>query len=68
MLGGAVPAGQPLEIEGAPQPGAVTKNGLVLYGSDGKAVSAAEATAAVFFCLAAGLCVLKVLCLLHSCW
>lgn len=41
VLGGAVPAGQPLEIEGAPQPGAVTKNGLVLYGSDGKAVSAA---------------------------
>lgn len=41
MLGGAVPAGQPLEIEGASQPGAVTNNGLVLYGTDGKAVSAA---------------------------
>lgn len=41
MLGGAVPAGQPLEIEGASQPGTVTRNGLVLYGSDGKAVSAA---------------------------
>lgn len=41
MLGAAVPAGQPLEIEGASQLGAVTKNGLVLYGSDGKAVSAA---------------------------
>lgn len=39
MLGGSVPAGQPLEIEGASQPGLVTKNGLVLYGTDGKAVS-----------------------------
>uniref|UniRef100_A0A8C7UND3 10-formyltetrahydrofolate dehydrogenase n=1 Tax=Oncorhynchus mykiss TaxID=8022 RepID=A0A8C7UND3_ONCMY len=28
----SVPAGQPLEIEGASQPGVVTKNGLVLYG------------------------------------
>lgn len=41
LLGSAVPTGQPLEMEGAPQPGAVTKNGLVLYGTDGKAVSAA---------------------------
>lgn len=39
LLGGSVPAGQPLEIEGASQPGQVTKNGLVLYGSDGKTVS-----------------------------
>lgn len=39
MLGGPAPAGQPLEIEGASQPGQVTKNGLVLYGSDGKTVS-----------------------------
>lgn len=39
LLGGSVPAGQPLEIEGASQPGLVTKNGLVLYGSDGKPVS-----------------------------
>ncbi|XP_019955399.2 mitochondrial 10-formyltetrahydrofolate dehydrogenase [Paralichthys olivaceus] len=38
MLGGAVPAGQPLEIDGASQPGVVTKNGLVLYGTDGKAL------------------------------
>lgn len=38
MLGGSVPAGQPLEIEGASQPGLVTKNGLVLYGTDGKPV------------------------------
>ncbi|KAM6896473.1 mitochondrial 10-formyltetrahydrofolate dehydrogenase [Lycodopsis pacificus] len=38
MLRGSVPAGQPLEIEGASQPGLVTKNGLVLYGSDGKAL------------------------------
>lgn len=56
-----MPAGQPLEIEGASQPGAVTKNGLVLYGSDGKAVSAAEITAEVFFYLAAGLS-LRLLC------
>lgn len=42
MLGGAVPAGQPLELEGATQPGLVTKSGLVLYGTDGKAVSAEE--------------------------
>lgn len=39
MLGGLVPAGQPLEIEGASQPGLVTKKGLVLYGTDGKPVS-----------------------------
>ncbi|XP_071358976.1 mitochondrial 10-formyltetrahydrofolate dehydrogenase [Trachinotus anak] len=38
MLGGVVPAGQPLEIEGASQPGLVTKNGLVLHGTDGKAL------------------------------
>ncbi|KAM4712012.1 mitochondrial 10-formyltetrahydrofolate dehydrogenase [Anableps anableps] len=38
MLGGSVPAGQALEIEGASQPSLVTKNGLVLYGSDGKAL------------------------------
>uniref|UniRef100_A0A8C5GHD4 10-formyltetrahydrofolate dehydrogenase n=1 Tax=Gouania willdenowi TaxID=441366 RepID=A0A8C5GHD4_GOUWI len=30
--------GQALEIEGAPQPALVTKSGLVLYGSDGKAL------------------------------
>lgn len=39
MLGGSVPEGKPLEIEGASQPGLITKNGLVLYGTDGKAVS-----------------------------
>ncbi|XP_071188925.1 mitochondrial 10-formyltetrahydrofolate dehydrogenase-like [Salvelinus alpinus] len=38
MLGESVPAGQSLEIEGASQPGVVTKNGLVLYGSDSKAL------------------------------
>lgn len=38
MLGGSAPAGQPLEVEGASQPGLVTKNGLVLYGTDGKAL------------------------------
>uniref|UniRef100_A0A8C7T0S8 formyltetrahydrofolate dehydrogenase n=1 Tax=Oncorhynchus mykiss TaxID=8022 RepID=A0A8C7T0S8_ONCMY len=32
------PSGQPLEIEGASQAGVVTKNGLVLYGSDSKAL------------------------------
>uniref|UniRef100_A0A8C7WFG2 10-formyltetrahydrofolate dehydrogenase n=1 Tax=Oncorhynchus mykiss TaxID=8022 RepID=A0A8C7WFG2_ONCMY len=34
----STPSGQPLEIEGASQPGVVTKNGLVLYGSDSKAL------------------------------
>ncbi|KAM3859193.1 mitochondrial 10-formyltetrahydrofolate dehydrogenase [Diretmus argenteus] len=38
MLGGSVPAGQPLEIKDASQSGLVSKNGLVLYGSDGKAL------------------------------
>ncbi|XP_028255328.1 mitochondrial 10-formyltetrahydrofolate dehydrogenase isoform X2 [Parambassis ranga] len=38
MLARSVPAGQPLDIEGASQPGIVTKNGLVLYGTDGKAL------------------------------
>uniref|UniRef100_A0A8C7T1G1 10-formyltetrahydrofolate dehydrogenase n=1 Tax=Oncorhynchus mykiss TaxID=8022 RepID=A0A8C7T1G1_ONCMY len=38
MLGESVAAGQPLEIEGASQAGVVTKNGLVLYGSDSKAL------------------------------
>ncbi|KAM6895413.1 mitochondrial 10-formyltetrahydrofolate dehydrogenase [Xenentodon cancila] len=38
MLGGSVPAGQSLEIEGAAQPGIITKNGLVLHGTDGKAL------------------------------
>ncbi|XP_043964383.1 mitochondrial 10-formyltetrahydrofolate dehydrogenase [Gambusia affinis] len=38
MLGGSVPAGQALEIEGAFQPGLITKSGLVLYGTDGNAL------------------------------
>lgn len=38
IMSGSVPAGQPLEIEGASKPGLVTKNGLVLFGSDEKAV------------------------------
>lgn len=42
MLEGGVPTGQPLELEGVTQPGVVTKSGLVLYGTDGKAVSAEE--------------------------
>ncbi|XP_039617758.1 mitochondrial 10-formyltetrahydrofolate dehydrogenase [Polypterus senegalus] len=33
-----VPSGQPLEIEGAPRPGLITNNGLVLFGSDGNAL------------------------------
>ncbi|TMS02859.1 Mitochondrial 10-formyltetrahydrofolate dehydrogenase [Larimichthys crocea] len=36
MLGGSAPTGQALEVEGASQPGLVTKNGLVLYGTDEK--------------------------------
>ncbi|XP_025060673.1 mitochondrial 10-formyltetrahydrofolate dehydrogenase isoform X4 [Alligator sinensis] len=36
LLDGSVPSGQPLAIEGAIKPGLVTKNGLVLFGNDGK--------------------------------
>lgn len=36
LFEGTVPAGEPLEIEGASRPGIVSKNGLVLFGSDGK--------------------------------
>ncbi|XP_072309496.1 mitochondrial 10-formyltetrahydrofolate dehydrogenase [Eucyclogobius newberryi] len=36
MFGGSAPAGEALEVEGASQPGIVSKSGLVLYGSDGK--------------------------------
>lgn len=39
LLNGSVPPGEPLEIKGAKKPGLVTKNGLVLFGNDGKAVS-----------------------------
>lgn len=39
LLTGSVPAGEPLDIRGAGKPGLVTKNGLVLFGNDGKAVS-----------------------------
>ncbi|XP_056604365.1 mitochondrial 10-formyltetrahydrofolate dehydrogenase isoform X1 [Triplophysa dalaica] len=38
MLSGSVPAGQPVEVEGASQPGLITKSGLLLFGSDGKAL------------------------------
>ncbi len=34
-----MPAGQPIEVEGASQPGLIAKSGLILFGSDGKAVS-----------------------------
>ncbi|XP_055045894.2 mitochondrial 10-formyltetrahydrofolate dehydrogenase isoform X2 [Misgurnus anguillicaudatus] len=36
MLSGSVPDGQAVEVEGASQPGLITKSGLVLFGSDGK--------------------------------
>ncbi|XP_043820957.1 mitochondrial 10-formyltetrahydrofolate dehydrogenase isoform X2 [Dromiciops gliroides] len=36
LLDGPVPPGEPLTIEGAEKPGLVTKNGLVLFGNDGK--------------------------------
>uniref|UniRef100_H3B2E7 10-formyltetrahydrofolate dehydrogenase n=1 Tax=Latimeria chalumnae TaxID=7897 RepID=H3B2E7_LATCH len=35
---GPVPAGEPLQIPGACRPGLVTKEGLVLFGNDGKMV------------------------------
>ncbi|XP_072529046.1 mitochondrial 10-formyltetrahydrofolate dehydrogenase isoform X1 [Salminus brasiliensis] len=38
LLSGSVPAGQPLDMEGASQPGLITGSGLVLFGSDGKAL------------------------------
>lgn len=40
LLTSSMPAGEPLDIRGAEKPGLVTKNGLVLFGNDGKAVSA----------------------------
>ncbi|XP_068133012.1 mitochondrial 10-formyltetrahydrofolate dehydrogenase [Hyperolius riggenbachi] len=36
LLQGTAPAGEQLPIKGAPRPGLVTKNGLVLFGKDGK--------------------------------
>lgn len=39
---GAAAKGQPLEIPGASRPGIVTKNGLVLFGNDGKTVNQVE--------------------------
>ncbi|XP_039108814.1 mitochondrial 10-formyltetrahydrofolate dehydrogenase isoform X1 [Hyaena hyaena] len=38
LLKSSVPPGEPLEIKGATKPGLVTKNGLVLFGNDGKAL------------------------------
>ncbi|KAM8942695.1 mitochondrial 10-formyltetrahydrofolate dehydrogenase [Lycaon pictus] len=38
LLKSSVPPGEPLEIKGAKKPGLVTKNGLVLFGNDGKAL------------------------------
>lgn len=38
LLSSSVPPGEPLEIKGAKKPGLVTKNGLVLFGNDGKAL------------------------------
>lgn len=40
LLDASVPAGQELTIKGASRPGLVTKNGLVIFGNDGKMVSA----------------------------
>ncbi|XP_075712760.1 mitochondrial 10-formyltetrahydrofolate dehydrogenase [Rhinoderma darwinii] len=36
LLEGAVPKGEPLHVEGASRSGLVTKNGVVLFGKDGK--------------------------------
>ncbi|XP_068827582.1 mitochondrial 10-formyltetrahydrofolate dehydrogenase [Capricornis sumatraensis] len=38
LLNSSIPPGEPLEIKGAEKPGLVTKNGLVLFGNDGKAL------------------------------
>ncbi|XP_006871137.1 PREDICTED: mitochondrial 10-formyltetrahydrofolate dehydrogenase isoform X1 [Chrysochloris asiatica] len=38
LLNSSVPPGEPLEMKGAKKPGLVTKNGLVLFGNDGKAL------------------------------
>ncbi|NXQ23279.1 AL1L2 dehydrogenase, partial [Peucedramus taeniatus] len=38
LLDASVPAGQELTIKGASRPGIVTKNGLVVFGNDGKMV------------------------------
>ncbi|TRZ12377.1 hypothetical protein HGM15179_014751 [Zosterops borbonicus] len=38
LLDASVPAGQELTIKGASRPGLVTKNGLVIFGNDGKMV------------------------------
>uniref|UniRef100_A0A8C0UF00 10-formyltetrahydrofolate dehydrogenase n=1 Tax=Cyanistes caeruleus TaxID=156563 RepID=A0A8C0UF00_CYACU len=38
LLDASVPAGQELTIKGASRPGLVTKNGLVVFGNDGKMV------------------------------
>ncbi|XP_064417876.1 mitochondrial 10-formyltetrahydrofolate dehydrogenase [Latimeria chalumnae] len=36
VVEGSVPSGEPLNIEGASRPGIVSRNGLVLFGNDGK--------------------------------
>ncbi|KAL1765523.1 mitochondrial 10-formyltetrahydrofolate dehydrogenase [Sigmodon hispidus] len=38
LLTNSVPSGEPLDIRGSKKPGLVTKNGLVLFGNDGKAL------------------------------
>ncbi|XP_035113344.2 mitochondrial 10-formyltetrahydrofolate dehydrogenase isoform X1 [Callithrix jacchus] len=38
LLNSSVPSGEPLEIKGAKKPGLITKNGLVIFGNDGKAL------------------------------
>ncbi|XP_060745088.1 mitochondrial 10-formyltetrahydrofolate dehydrogenase [Tachysurus vachellii] len=38
MMSGPVPLGQPVDVDDASQPGLITNSGLVLFGSDGKAL------------------------------
>lgn len=49
LLNSSVPPGEPLEMKGAKKPGLVTKNGLVLFGNDGKAVSVQYVTYKITF-------------------
>lgn len=73
MLGGSAPTGQALEVEGASQPGLVTKNGLVLYGTDGKPVSvrttiqSKQKYCRYSWLYGCWVC-LNTACLPHSCW
>uniref|UniRef100_A0A8C0K8V7 10-formyltetrahydrofolate dehydrogenase n=1 Tax=Canis lupus dingo TaxID=286419 RepID=A0A8C0K8V7_CANLU len=57
LLKSSVPPGEPLEIKGAKKPGLVTKNGLVLFGNDGKAVSE---LASLYHCVVHGTSFIKI--------